>query len=193
MRRSCMASDTAALLQVGLNSWIIGDGNYAHFAVGEVRSFALEFYNETELRPLPESQATCAYKPLGRAHYAVEGRTVHVTPNWAVIDVGVLAYREFRAFPSPARRFEGEIWLGVDPFFYFERLSHERDAPPLIFDWRIHRIEVETAPRILRDNMLVYDPDRLRLKDVEDTREGEDFVLHCELVSAVPSYHLDAA
>ena len=61
-----MASETAQLLQVGLNSWIIADGNYADFTVGEVRSFALEFYNEADLHPLPESQTACAYKSLGR-------------------------------------------------------------------------------------------------------------------------------
>jgi hypothetical protein len=185
-----MASESAPLLQVGLNSWIIADGNYADFTVGEVRPFALEFYNEVDLRPLPKSQAGCAYKSLGRAHYAVKGRTVHLTPKWAVIDVGFLAYREFHSFPPPPRRFESEIWVGVDPFFYFETLSLEREAPPLVFDWRIHRIEVETAPRVLQANMWVYDPDRLCLKDVEDTREGEDFVLHCELVSAEPRHRL---
>src|SRR4051794_37666484 len=104
-----MPSESAPLLQVGLNPWMIADGNYSDFTVGEVRPFALEFYNEAALRPWPESQAACPYKPLGRAHYAVEGRTIHLTPKWAVIDVGFLAYREIHSFPSPPGRFEGEI------------------------------------------------------------------------------------
>jgi hypothetical protein len=174
------------MLQVGLNSWIIADGNYAHFKVGDVCSFALEYYNENELCPLPKSHNRRSYKPIERCRYAVTGRTIHLTPEWAAIDVGVPAYRELYSFPPPPKRFEGEIWLGVDPFFYFERRSRESGAPPLIFDWRIHRIEVETAPRVLQDNLWIYDPARLQLKDVEDTRDGEDFVLHCELLSSPP-------
>ena len=177
------------LLQIGINSWIIADGNYADFTVGEIRSFALEYYSEVELRSLPKSRAGRSYKPHGRAHYAVEGRTIHQASRWSAIDVGFLAYRQY---PSPPpRRFEGEIWVGVDPFFYFETLSLQRGAPPLIFDWSIHRIEVETAPRISQNNMWIYDPAQLCLKDVEDTRRGEDFVLHCERLSAEPRHRLN--
>ena len=32
------------LLNVGLDAWIIQDGNYADFRVGEEQDFALEFY-----------------------------------------------------------------------------------------------------------------------------------------------------
>ena len=45
-------ANVTTTLQVGLNSWIIADGNYTDFSVGEARSFALEYYNENELRPL---------------------------------------------------------------------------------------------------------------------------------------------
>ncbi len=185
-----MEDANAATIQVGLNSWIIADGNYVDFRVGEMRSFALEYYNEHELRPLPKSRDRRRHKLLERSRYAVTGRTVHLTPEWAVIDVGMPAYRELYSFPSPPKRFEGEIWLGVDPFPYFERRSSESGAPPLIFDWHIRRIEVETAPRILQDNLWVYDPAQLQLKDVEDTRDGEDFVLHCELIATPPRHTL---
>lgn len=92
----------------------------------------------------------------------------------------MLAYRELLGFEAPPDTFTGEIYLGVDPFFYFEQLSFERDAPPIIHNWRIHRIEVETAPRVLKDNMMIYDPDKRKLADVQDTGDGEDFILHCE-------------
>jgi hypothetical protein len=181
------------ILQVGLNSWIIADGNYDDFRVGEVRSFALEYYAENDLLPLSKSRATRSLARLDGSHYAVTGRTLHVAPEWVVIDVGVPAYRELYSVPPPPKRFEGTVWLGVDPFFYFERLARQPGAPALIFDWRILRIEVETAPRILKDGMWIYDPERLKRKDVEDTRDGEDFVLHCELMPGKPRHSLAPA
>ena len=185
-----VSDDPTSMLQVGLNSWIISDGNYADFKVGQVRSFALEYFNEEELRVLPKSRARRSFVRLDAARYAVAGRTLHVTPEWVVIDVGVPAYRELYSFAQPPRRFEGVLCLGVDPFFYVERRAREPGAAPLICDWRIHRIEVETAPRILQGDIMVYDPERLQLKDVEDTRKGEDFVLHCELLANPPRHTL---
>ena len=186
-----MSADRPPLmLRVGLNSWIIQDGNYDHFRVGEVRSFALEYYNEEELRTLAKSRATRSLVHLDGSRYAVTGRLLHLTSEWVAIDVGVPAFREIYSFPPPPRRFEGTVWLHVDPFFYFERRAREHGAPPLILDWRIHRIEVETAPRILRDGLMIYDPDRLHQKDVEDTRQGEDFVLHCEMIPSKPRHSL---
>jgi hypothetical protein len=178
------------MLQVGLNSWIIADGKYHDFRVGEIRSFALEYSHEGDLHSLSKSRAAHSFARLDGARYAVTGRTLHLGLEWAVIDVGVPAYRELYSFPPPPKRFEGTVSLGVDPFFYFERRAREPGAPPLILDWRIHRIEVETAPRILRDGMMTYDPERLHSKDVEDTREGEDFVLHCELLPSEPRHSL---
>jgi hypothetical protein len=35
----------------------------------------------------------------------------------------------------------GEISIGIDPFDYFERLAREPDAPCLIYDWQIEKIE----------------------------------------------------
>jgi hypothetical protein len=182
------------LLQVGLSSWIVADGNYKDFSAGDVRSFALEYYNEDELRPatIPSS-----HRHLADARHAVSGRRVHLggllehlTPTWCVIDVGVLAYRELGSLTAPPDSFSGEVYLGVDPFFYFERLAREADAPPLIYNWRIHRIEVETAPRVLKNGMMIYDPDKRKLADVQDTRRGEDFILHCERLADPPQRQL---
>ena len=175
------------LLQVGLSSWIIADGNYKDFSVGDVRSFALEYYNEADLRP---ATAPRSHRHLGDARHAVTGRRVHLGPTWCAIDIGVLAYRELHSFPPPPPSFDGEVYLGVDPFFYFETLAHETDGPALIYDWRIHRIEVETAPRILKDGLMIYDPDKRKPADVQDTKRGEDFILHCERLAEPPQRHL---
>ena len=182
------------LLQVGLSSWIIADGNYRDFSVGEVRSFALEYHNEHEFRP---TASAVSQRYLGDARYEVAGRRAHLgglsqhlTPTWCVIDVGVLAYRELLSFAVPPESFSGDLYLGVDPFFYFERLSRETDAPPLVYNWRIHRIEVETAPRVLKDGFMIYDPHKRKLADAQDTKRGEDFVLHCERLADPPQKQL---
>ena len=175
------------LLEVGLSSWIIEDGNYNDFSVGDVRSFALEYYNEAEL---PPATAAPSHRHLGDARHAVSGRRVHLTPTWCAIDVDVLAYRELLGFQAPPPSFSGQVYLGVDPFFYFESLAHEAGAPALVYDWRIHRIEVETAPRILKDGLMIYDPDKRKRADVQDTKAGEDFILHCERLPGPPQRHL---
>lgn len=175
------------LLEVGLSSWIIADGNYENFSVGDVRSFALEYYSEAELRP---ATASPSHRHLGDARHAVTGRRVHLVPTWCAIDIGVLAYRQLHSFPPPPPSFRGQVYLGVDPFFYFESLAREADAPALIYDWRIYRIEVETAPRFLKDGLMIYDPDKRKRADVQDTKGGEDFILHCERLPAPPQRRL---
>jgi hypothetical protein len=175
----------ADLLEIGLDSWIIADGNYDDFSVGEVRSFALEYCNAEPLKQIEVGD--CSMAPLGDGHYQVNARTTFVDDRWAVIDAGILAYRELHGSSQPPRQFAGDIWLGVDPFPYFERLALRSSAPPLIHDWRIHRIAVETAPRILSGGMWIFDPAKLHRSDVQTTRgTGEDFVLHCERVSNEP-------
>src|SRR5262245_41453887 len=39
-----LANELMKQISVGLSSWIIQDGNYDNFQVGQERSFALEFY-----------------------------------------------------------------------------------------------------------------------------------------------------
>lgn len=182
------------LFQVGLSSWIVDDGNYKTFSIGDVRSFALEYFNEEDLQ---STTTPCSHRHIGNARHIVSGKRVHLgglqtnlTSTWVVIDIGVLAYRELYSYPPPPDSFSGELYIGVDPFFYFENLANQADAPPLIYDWRIHRIEVETAPRILQDGILIYDPDKRKRADVQDTNYGDDFVLHCERLASAPTKRL---
>lgn len=58
--------------------------------------------------------------------------------------------------------------------------------PPLVMDWLIHRIELRQGPLITRNGLPDFDPAQVRSIDVQNTGEGEDFLLHCELVSTVP-------
>jgi hypothetical protein len=80
----------------------------------------------------------------------------------------------------------GEVLIEVDPFFYFERLAHEADAPALIHDWTIEKIEMQTAPFIeVRPRRRERDPARLGWKEIAKTDAWNDdgglaeYLLHC--------------
>jgi hypothetical protein len=84
---------------------------------------------------------------VGGAQYRTSAQVVHVADDWWVINAGTLLFCEQRQ-PRAAQLgswLGGEIYIGIDPFFYFERLALQRDAPPLIYDWTFEKIEIQTA------------------------------------------------
>jgi hypothetical protein len=60
---------------VGLSPWILSDGNYRDFKVGDEREFALEFSGE-ELSPAGES-AIQGLKRLGSSNYSACGEVIY--------------------------------------------------------------------------------------------------------------------
>jgi len=61
-----------------------------------------------------------------------------------------MAYQQQK--PPPFRRgrqwVEGEVYLGIDPFFYFEDLYRMDGMPPLSYTWLVRQIMLETTPWI---------------------------------------------
>ncbi|HYW59089.1 MAG TPA: hypothetical protein VE909_01095, partial [Xanthobacteraceae bacterium] len=89
----------------------------------------------------------------------------------------------------------GEIFIGIDPFFYFERLAREPDAPALIYDWEIEKIEMQTAPFIeVRPRLRERDPARLGWTEIAETDAWKDdggladYVLHCRRLDGSPRH-----
>jgi hypothetical protein len=179
-------------LQVGLSSWIIQDGNYGEFEVGREYRFALEFYApEIVVDASPVDARVLA--PLGNAKYKGIGSVIYGSDNAWVIDVGVPAYRQER-LPARARvgsRVAGDIYIGVDPFFYFESLCALPGMPNLYRQWFIRRILLETTPwletvdetgRTLRTR----DESKTGYKEVDATDAWQDdgghghYLLECE-------------
>ena len=122
---------------------------------------------------------------VGDADYEVVGQVIHVADHWWAIDVGVLVFQETEP-PATVRQgswLRGKISIGIDPFFYFERLAHQPGAPAQIYDWKIERIEVQTAPLIeVKPRVLERDPTKLGWKDVLKTNAWEDegeYLIHC--------------
>jgi len=130
---------------IGLDSWIIQDGNYGDFRVGEEARFALEFY---PYRTSPAAGHDHQMIRQSGCRYRCQARYAFLHKRVSVLDFGLLAYRELRA-PIEATLndwVEVEIYLGIDPFFYTERLCDIPGMPPLAYDWRIERIRLETTP-----------------------------------------------
>lgn len=165
-------------LKIGLHSWIIQDGNYGDFAVGQQYPFALEFW---PLEPLTvrHPDATCA--PLSMTWerdtiYAIKGKVSFVADNWWVLDAGLAMYLDQANPPGPVGTpVRGRISVGIDHFSYFESLAREPGAPALIFDWRIDAIEMDTAPRVeTKPRFFERDRSRQGWKSLRHTKAWSD-------------------
>ncbi|KWO61104.1 hypothetical protein [Burkholderia territorii] len=132
---------------VGLNAWIIQDGNYAEFIRGESRKLALEF-NGSALTPSDKREMQCQHKDTSR--YEVVAKVIFSTPEVWVIDFGIKVYCESRPprFATVGQWVQGEVWIGVDPFFYKDRLHRMPGMPDLFVDWVVTKIQLETTPWI---------------------------------------------
>ena len=102
------------VLNVGLNSWIIQDGNYDDFEVDHESRFALEFQAARFDRTLDPRKYL---KPLSGTDpdYRFCGEIIVSEAGLTVLDVGVLCYRE-RNLPMTERFAAGELYLGIDFF-----------------------------------------------------------------------------
>lgn len=117
-----VVSSPNARWSIGLAAWIIQDGNYADFNVGDRAEFALEFYAAGDVELVPDSDVHATQMHDDR--YDAVGRVVHVDERCWVVDFGLLAYHE-GVVPGgvvPGQTIRATIGLGVDPFMYFERL-----------------------------------------------------------------------
>ncbi|HYG30595.1 MAG TPA: hypothetical protein VD887_10310 [Allosphingosinicella sp.] len=179
-----------------LDSWIIQDGNYGDFARGDRRPFALSFYPKelVPVQPWESSQPSFTHKGLGE--YAVRGRRVFEARGWWVIDIGLLAYAEHAPAPSGAELVRGRLQLGIDPFSYFERLARTADAPALVYDWEIEKIERGARPLVVHASDQATMPSAAKPVDVERTDAWRDdggraaYLLHCRRLPGEPRWTL---
>ena len=188
-------------LEIHLSRWIIEDGNYDDFCVGERRKFALEFWTSSPLARTTENfmslreQSGHSYEVVGRLAFASDG-------VW-VIDCGVLAYSErdseIEGDCKVGDFVRGNLRFGVDPFFYFERHYKIPGIPALIYDWQVNSIEQDTTPYVLSDDGRVYIRDeskrshqtvRCTSKDFITIDQAPEFVLYCSKLGTEPSHTL---
>lgn len=132
-------------LSVGLSSWIIQDGNYEDFEEGGQYTFALEFALNSIASTAPGGKSL---RHLAGFDYRFTAEVVFAQPSVAVIDPGVLCYRQGKSTEGlvPGSFIAGDLQLGIDPFFWLETYSKARGAPNLFYRWRLHGILLETTP-----------------------------------------------
>ena len=186
---------------IGLETWIVQDGNYRDFAVGDRAEFALAFEPVGELAPAAEGPARAGH--VEGNVYDVVGLVVLAEDGVVVLDFGLLAYREegTRFEVTAGHWLQGRIALGIDPFAYFERLSRDPRYPDLVYTWDVTAIWQESAPFVDRAGM--YRRDRTRRGRVSRARtdawaeqgwsgsrsieaDVPDYVLDCALVDVPP-------
>lgn len=188
-------------LEIYLARWIIEDGNYDDFCVGEQRKFALEFWAST---PLTEStENVMALREQSGHSYDVVGKLVFASDGVWVIDCGVLAYSERESEIESRSKVgdfvEGNLRFGVDPFTYFERHWKIPNIPPLIYEWQVNSIEQDTTPYTLSNDARMYirDESQRRHQSVHGTAENliildraPEFFLYCSKLGTAPSHKL---
>jgi hypothetical protein len=178
-------------MQIGLSGWIIQDGNYPDFEVGQLARFALEFFAHSLQSAVLAKRISQLTKP---SLYNVEGTVVFSAKDAWVMDCGFLAYSPHTppAFAVPGAGIKGEVYVGIDPFFYFEDLCKIRGMPELRSDWRINSILLETTPwRVGHDafgrEMMERDESQTSYKTVErtdawnDDKWGAHYILDCTM------------
>ena len=177
-----------------LAAWIIQDGNYGDIARGDRLEAAVEFGCGTESLTLAVANEPSA-RHLGDCSYEVVGRVVVVEPDVWVIDIGIGVFNEHKPPPGlhAGDTISGRLELGVDPFFYFERLGKRPTMPPLIYTWHVAGIVRQTAPFVdVGPRMRARDPSKLGWESVEQTdawvHDGGhgEYVLRCELQADAP-------
>jgi hypothetical protein len=163
-------------MRIGLDSWIIQDGNYADFSVGEERSFALEF-SAGPISICPARIAACArrencvYEITAQIAFKKEEGKRTLT----IIDFGLRAYSEKKLDAREGDWITGQFYIGIDPFMYFESWERRPDVPKIRSNWRIDRILLETTPRIEpKPKYFVRDATRFSEIEVMQTNAWSD-------------------
>lgn len=146
-----MSDDKPKKFSIGLDSWIIQDGNYEDFEAGQEYAFAVEFYSKQV--KLSDKRETVCKHLFGGLHH-IQAPVVFAGPECWVIDVGFLTYTkaENKDGFKPGDQIEMEGYLGIDPFYYFEELHELKDIPAMIYRWHLERILLDTTPWVTKKN-----------------------------------------
>jgi hypothetical protein len=181
------------ILKVGIDAWIIQDGNYEDLEVGQPISFALEFYAKEYFDSAGEDKGLQQRSDEFISNGV--GEVVFIGPKVWIADFGVMAYAE--GSPPPGLRigskFGAKIYIGIDHYPYFEDFYRLEGIPPLIYSWNIRDLKLDVTPLIQgSDRALVRDESRIAFRNIEkmdswkDENGHGDYIATCELANAQP-------
>ena len=176
-------------LSISVDSWIIQDGNYCDFAVGDTSKFALEFSGKNLV---PTFTCERSAQLLHTSVYRIQAMVVFVHPTVWVIDFGVLAFWDVEppSFAKIGDWVEGDIFVGIDPFFYKEYLHKLPGIPNLHYNWEVEGVLRQDTPWLTAVNeqggiTMSRDAAREQWTDVQHTKAWDDddgrasYVLRC--------------
>jgi len=181
---------------IGINQWILADGNYASFQVGETRQFALEFYSKDFAHS--ESPVKTA-ELIDHYLYRVNAVVDYIDEDMWVLDFGIKAYggrpgpvEDFVSTLSVGQAVKCTLNLGIDYYIYMERLCLKPGVVPLIYTWHIDAINKQAGPRVKADGMWIVDEAEAQWHKVESTsaalpKHTGSNELCCTLVDPVPT------
>jgi len=118
-----------------------------------------------------------------------------------VLDFGICAFQESKPPEgiSVGNFVAVEIYLGIDPFLYFERLYKLPKMPALIYSWEINSVAQQTAPFIETrgpsgQKILIRDEKKLGYRGICKTDAWKDdggraeYVLTCARLDVQPKF-----
>lgn len=145
---------------VGINQWILSDGNYADFRQGEMRQFALEFYSKDFVHS--DSPVKTA-ELIGKATYRVNALVEYIDKDMWVLDFGIKAYRlrpddcgpayplpeagrkeeDFVSSCSVGQAVKCTLYLSIDHYAYMESLC-SKPGSDTTYLYLAHRCDLQT-------------------------------------------------
>ena len=176
---------------INLSAWVIQDGNYSDFEVGQETSFALELFpRKLEVSKNTKTSATA----LEAGWYSVCAETAFARP--LVLDFGLLAgagvlYPNDPLCHESGQMLEGEIALFLDSTHFVEELVTETSGmPSLTYTWMIEGISILAGAPYVRSivnsqRCWVRDLSKATYKKIErtnamyDDRGHAEYLLHC--------------
>jgi hypothetical protein len=177
---------------LGVAGWIIADGAYEDFEVGQQRDFAVELLPRSIT--LEKVTARRLAMPVDREIHDFVGELVFAGGGAYVMDVGCFVVAGGLEY-LPASSGVGDVLtgrgpLGLDPCCVYIEPGFLDFAPARVYSWRIHRIEMETTPLIETESRTwIRDPSNTSYVTVsrtnawEDDGGGANYLLHCSLLS----------
>jgi hypothetical protein len=161
-------------VEICVDGWIIQDGNYGDFHVGEEIRCAFEFHGDLNAT----AQRTPSMTRLRQNNYQVCAQVVFAGPDAWAVDFGLTAYQEYRppGFVRIGAWVEGEIGLAIDPFMYKDRLANGIGMPDLFNTWEITGIARDDTPWIASScgKVLSRDQEHPRWSNVQQTDAWND-------------------